>query len=204
MSEISKFTEDILRSAREKAESILREAETETQRVSDEAKATISREVEGIVRRARADAEAVKRRQISEARHRTKLREQEEKERIMRDVLDRVHKGTSQLVAEETKYVPLLTHLIESGISELGDKSAMIHLSKTDLERNSSSLEQRINKSLLGRVKVEWSKEPIDATGGAVISSLDGKIRIVNTLDQKFEALEPRMLIEARASLFGE
>ena len=204
MSETSKFTEDILKSATEKAESIVREAETETQRASDEAKVTISREAEAIVRSARADADAVKRRQISEARHRAKLREQQEKDKIMQDVLDQVQKRTSQLVEEETKYVSLLTHLIESGIQELGDKAAMIHLSKTDLGRNPSSLEQKINKSLLGRVKVEWSKEPIDASGGAVISSLDGKIRIVNTLDQRFEALEPRLLIEARASLFGE
>jgi vacuolar-type H+-ATPase subunit E/Vma4 len=203
MSETSKFTEDILKSAREKADSIVREAETETQRASDEAKITISREAEGIVRNARADADAVKRRQISEARHRTKLREQREKDKIMQDVLDQVKKRTSQLVADETKYVPLLTHLIEIGIHELGGKSAMVHLNKTDLGRNTSSLEQRINKSF-GQVKVEWSKEPIEATGGTVISSLDGKIRIVNTLDQRFEALEPRLLIEARASLFGE
>jgi vacuolar-type H+-ATPase subunit E/Vma4 len=204
MSETSKFTEDILKSAREKAENIIRDAQTETQRASDEAKITISREAEGIVRSARADADAVKRRQISEARHRTKLREQQEKDKIMQEVLDQVQKRTAQLVEDETKYFPLLTHLIESGIHELGDKTAMIHLSKMDLGRTSVSLEHKITSTFLGRVKVEWSKEPIGGMGGAVVSSLDGKIRIVNTLDQRLEALEPRLLIEARASLFGE
>ena len=202
MSETDKFTEDILGTAREKAQSIIREAEAQTQHASDEAKATISREAEGIVRGARADADAVKRREVSEARHRVKLREQQEKDKIVQEVLDRVKKRASELVADEAKYVPLLTHLIERGLQELGDKSALIHLNKADLERV-PSLERAVSKRL-GNVKVEWSKEPIDTTGGTVISSLDGKIRIVNTLDQRFEALESKLLIEARAALFGE
>jgi len=203
MSETSKFTEDILNSAREKAESIVREAETETQRASDEAKVSITREAEAIVRNARSDADAVKRRQISEARHRVKLREQDEKDKIMQDVLSQVRKRTSELVADDAKYLPLLTRLIESGVQELGEKTVMVHLNKSDLRKNTSSLDRSIGKGL-GQVKVEWSREPIEATGGAVISSLDGKIRIVNTLDQRFEALEPKLLIEARASLFSE
>jgi vacuolar-type H+-ATPase subunit E/Vma4 len=203
MAETDRFTEDILKSARERAQSIIHEAEAQTQQASDEAKATISREAEAIVRGARSDADAVKRREVSEARHRVKLREQQEKDKIVQDVLDRVKKRTSELVADEAKYIPLLTHLIESGLQELGDKAALIRLNKVDLKRLPSSLEQAVSKRV-GHIKVEWSKEPIDATGGALISTLDGKIRIVNTLDQRFEALEPKLLIEARASLFGE
>jgi len=203
MSETGKFTEDILSSAREKAKAILREAETETQRASDEAKVTITREAEAVIRNARADADAVKRRQISEARHRVKLREQQEKEKIMEGVMDRVQERTSQFVANDPKYLPLLARLIENGVHELGDGTVLVHLTKLDLERNIPHLEQRISKSV-GQVKVDWSRDPIQAVGGAVISSIDGKIRIVNTLDQRFEALEPKLLIEAGKALFGE
>ena len=201
MSETDKFKEDILNSARQKAEAIIHEAETESQRAADEAKATIAREAESIVRNARADADAVKRREISEARHRIKLREQREKDKIMRDVLDEARKRTYQIAGDEAKYLPLLTYLIESGVLELGDKTVMVHLNRSDLQRR--SFEERITKNL-SQVKVEWSRDPIEAAGGAVISSVDGKIRIVNTLDQRFEALEPKLLIEARTSLFGE
>jgi vacuolar-type H+-ATPase subunit E/Vma4 len=65
-------------------------------------------------------------------------------------------------------------------------------------------LEQEISKSLLEQVKLEWSKEPVLASGGAIISSPDGKIRIVNTLDQRIDALESKLLTEAGKSLFGE
>jgi V/A-type H+/Na+-transporting ATPase subunit E len=204
MSETGKFTEDIMANAKEKADSIVREAENETQRASDEAKIAISREVDGIIRTARAEADAVKRRKISEARHRAKLREQVEKDKIMQDVLDQVRKRSFHLAGNDTKYIPLLTHLVETGIEELGTEPALIRLNHTDLNRATSELEQRIKKGLPAEINVEWSKEPIEARGGAVISSMDGRIRIVNTLDQRFEALEPRMLIEARRSLFAE
>jgi V/A-type H+-transporting ATPase subunit E len=204
MSETSKFTEDILTNARGKADSIIREAETETKRASDEAKMTISREVEAVIRNARADADAVKRRQVSEARHRSKLREQQEKDRIMRDVLDQTKRRISDIVRDDAKYIPLLTSLIETGIRELGSKSATIHLNEADLGRvKTANLDQRISKGL-DEIRVEWSKEPIAALGGAIISSSDGMIRIVNTLDQRLEALESKLLIEAGKSLFGE
>jgi len=203
MSETSKFTEDILTTARERAETVLREAETETQRALEEAKLAISREVETVLRNARSEADAVKRRQISEARHRSKIREQQEKAKIIQEVMDRTKKRTVDLVGEETRYVPLLTRLIESGIDELGEKSAMIHLNEVDLKRT-SNLEQTINKNLSGQIKVQWSKEPISAFGGAVISNPNGNVRIVNTIDQRLEALESKLLIEAGKSLFNE
>jgi vacuolar-type H+-ATPase subunit E/Vma4 len=203
MSEADKFTEDILRGAKEKAESIIREAESERQRVLDESQIAISRETEGVIRAARADAEAVKRRQVSEARHRAKLSEQKEKDKIMQEVLDQAKKRTFEMVRDETKYIPLLTRLIESGIHELGERVAVIHLNEQDL-RSISSLELRLNKDLAGQVKVDVSKDPIVAAGGAIISTSDGKIRVVNTLDQRFEALEPSLLIEARKFLFGD
>ena len=202
MAETDKFTEDILKSAREKAESIIREAQTETQHASDEAKTSITREAEAIVRNAHADADAVRRRQISEARHRTKLREQQEKDKIVEEVLSQVRKRTSQLAADEARYTPMLAHLIEIGIHELGEDTAVIHVNKADLERM-SSLTQKVAKNF-GSMRVEWSKQPIQAMGGAIVSSMDGRIRIDNTLDQKLEALEPKLLIQARASLFSE
>ena len=201
MSETEKFTQDILAHAKEKAQTIIREAETEAQKASDDAKATISREADSLLRGARADADAVKRRQISEARHRSKMREQEEKEKILQEVLDKSKKRCTELVRDSDRYLPLLTSLIESGIRELGEKTVMIHLNSQDL-KTASALEQRIAKRVTA--KVEWSKEPIESSGGAIISSPDGKIRIVNTLEQRFVALEPRLLIEAKKSLFGE
>jgi V/A-type H+-transporting ATPase subunit E len=204
MSESNRFTEDILTTARGRAESLVREAEAEAQRASEEAKLAISKDVETLIRNALADADAVKRRQISEARHRSKLREQQEKDAIMQEVLGEAKKRSLEFTLDETRYIPLLSRLIESGIRELGDSMATIHLNEADLKRISPLAAEKELKSLSERVKIEWSKEPIAASGGAIISSKDGRVRIVNTLDQRLEALEPKLLIEASKTLFGE
>jgi vacuolar-type H+-ATPase subunit E/Vma4 len=205
MSETSLFTEDILTAARTKAQSIIDEAQAELERATQEAKASISKEAADIVRNAQAEAEAIKRRQTSEARHLSKLHEQQEKNSILMEVLDRTKKRIIDATKNETIYVPYLTSQIANGIRELGYDTAIVHLNATDLKGiNRANIEKDAGKHLSKSVKVEWANEPIEAIGGAVISSSDGKTRIVNTLDQKFEALESTLLIEAGKSLFGK
>ena len=205
MSETSKFTEDILKAATEKAANIIGEAEAETQRASNEAKTSISREAEDIIRSARADAEAVKRREISEARHKSKLHEQQEKDIVMTEVLEHAKKRVLVVTKDENTYLPYLTTLVESAIRQLGDETLLIHMNKADMARiNRTNVERDIAKGLQKPIKIEWAKEPIEAAGGAVVSSPDGKTRIVNTLDERFDAMEPRLLIEAGKTLFGQ
>ena len=205
MSETTKFTEDILKVATEKARNIIGEAEAETQRASEEAKTSISREAEAIIRTAHADAEAVKRREISEARHISKLREDKEKDIVMTEVLDHAKKRVLDMAKDETKYLPYLMNLVESAIQQLGNATPLVHLNKADMTRiNRSDLERDIAKGLQKPIKIEWSKEPIEAAGGTIVSSPDGKTRIVNTLDERFDALESKLLVEAGKSLFEQ
>jgi vacuolar-type H+-ATPase subunit E/Vma4 len=203
MSEIQKFTDDILNVANEKAGLIVSKAQNETQQVLEEARSSYGREATEIVKNAQSEAEAIKRRQVSEARHRVKLREQEEKNRILSDVLDQTKKRASQFADDEERYVPYLTKLIVSGIDELDLDNATLHLNARDLKRFDRKLLQEVHKQLRRPVKVEMAPEPINCASGVVISSSDGKVRIDNTVEQRFEALESELLIEAGKLLFG-
>jgi vacuolar-type H+-ATPase subunit E/Vma4 len=205
MSETTRFTEDILAAAKEKAHSIIAEAETETQRALDEAKTHMSSEADDILRNARTEAEGVRRRQMSEVRHKSMLQEQQEKSKIISEVLDGTKKRILEIVNDESRYLPYLVVFVESGIRELGIENVLVHLNAADLKRiDKSKLEREIIKELQKPVRIEWSKEPIETLGGAVVSSSDGRTRIVNTLDERFEALESKLLIEAGKLLFGE
>jgi vacuolar-type H+-ATPase subunit E/Vma4 len=205
VSETSRFTQDILSAAKEKALQIVTQAETETQRALDGAKVHISREAEDIVRIGRTEAEGIKLRRVSEVRHRLKLHEQQEKSRIMSEVLEGTRKRVVEITDIEAKYLPYLASFIESGIRELGSENVLVHLNANDLKRfDKGALEREIVKTLEKRPRIDWSKEPIVALGGAVVSTSDNKARIVNTLDERFEALEPKLLIEAGKLLFGE
>lgn len=204
MSETAKFTVDILTVAKEKAQSMTSQAEAETQRALKEAKADMTREADDMIRNARAEAEGVKRRQISEVRHRIKLQEQQEKSKILADVLERTRKRIIDITNDESKYVPYLASMIESGIREIGLDNVLVHLNAGDLKRiDKGRLEREVTRKLDKSVKMEWAKDPVDTLGGAMVSSKDGKTRIPNTLDQRFEALEPKLLIEAGKVLFG-
>jgi vacuolar-type H+-ATPase subunit E/Vma4 len=205
MSETSKFTEDILTVAKMKAQTIIDEAKLETERTLEEAKVRSSREADDLLSNARAEAEGVKRRRISEARHKMNLQEQLEKSKILSDVLEQTRTCVKEIVMDDENYFPYLSSLVSSGIDEIGLDAVVIHLNAADQRRiNQGDLEREIGKNLGRAIKVEFSKEPIEAFGGAVVSSKDGRTRIVNTLDQRFEALEPRLLIEAGKMLFSQ
>lgn len=204
MSATSKFTTDILSVANEKARSIVSEAQTETQTALEDAKTHLTKEADDVVRNAQTEAEGVKRRHVSEARHRIKLREQQEKSKILQDVLEQARKRVMDMVKDEGRYFPYLVGLVENGIRELEMENVTIHMNRDDLKRiNTVKLEGEVRKKLSKPVKIEWDKEPLDTSGGVIVASSDGKTRIVGTIDQTFEALESKMLIEAGKVLFG-
>jgi V/A-type H+-transporting ATPase subunit E len=205
MSETSRFTEEILTAANQKAHLIIDEAESETRQALDRARIHSTREAGDILNNARAEAEAARRRQISEIRQRLKLQEEFEKSKIVTEVLDQSKKQVMDLLKDEKRYLPYLTALMTKGIREIGLDAVVVHLNSHDLKRvNAVELERGVTKLLGKSVKIELSSKPIQALGGTVVSSKDGKTRIINTLDQKFEALEPRLLIEAGKILFGQ
>lgn len=176
MSETRRFTEDILTVAKEKSQSVINQAESDTQRALDEAKSHISREADDVVHNAKTEAEAIKRRHMSEARHRLKLQEQQEKNKILSEVLDTTRKRVLEIVNNEPKYLPYLTGFVGDGIRELGSDQIQVHLNEVDLKRiDKAKLEREIAKRLQKPVKIEWSKEPIEALGGAVVSTNDGR-----------------------------
>ncbi len=205
MSETRKFTENILTTSREKAEKIVSEAEAETRKAMEEAESHLSREADEILRNARIEAEAVKRRHTSEVKHRLKLREQQEKSKILLDVLEQTKKRSADLAKDEERYFQFLVGLVANGIRELGMNEVIVHLNANDLRGiDRRKLDSEIAKRLEMRVKIEWSNDQLDALGGAIVASPDGKTRIVNTIDQRFEALEPKLLIEAGRLLFSD
>ena len=204
MSETTKFTEDILTVAREKARQVVEQAEQERQRLLDDANSAIAREENEILRNAQAEAEGIKRREVSEVRHQEKLLEQSEKDKILSSVLDEIKARFHESTKDQKSYFEYLCRLAADAIRQLGMDRVAIHLTAEDLKRIDASQLARAIEKRSSPVKVEISKEPILASGGIVVGSEDDKIKVVNTFEQRFEALEPKMLIEAGRLLFSE
>ncbi|HKM49752.1 MAG TPA: V-type ATP synthase subunit E family protein [Candidatus Bathyarchaeia archaeon] len=205
MSETRKFTEDILATANAKSQTIITKAENERQQLLDEARKNINRETAEITRNAEADAEGVKRREISEVRHRVKLREELEKDKVLTDVLNETKKKVHEIVNDKNKYSAYLVRLVTDSIRQLGMQSVRVHLNAEDLKNiDITALVREVTSAVKTPTKIEVARDLVTTSGGVVVSSPDDKIRIVNTFEQRFEALEPKLLIEAGRLLFGE
>lgn len=204
MSETAKFTEDILSIAREKAQSIISKAEEDADRILNEAKSNFLREASELIKNAETEGEAIRRRQVSEARHALKLREQEEKNKILNEVLDQTRKRASEITVDENRYLQYLTKLSVDGIQEIGLENVVLHLNAGDAKRFGEKLNREISRQMQKPGKVDLAREPIETAGGVIISNNDDTIRIVNTFEQRYEALEARLLIEAGKLLFNE
>ena len=204
MSETAKFTEDILSVAREKSHSIISKAQEDADRILNEAKSNFLREASEIIKTAENDGEAIRRRQVSEARHGLKLREQEEKNKILTEVLDQTRKAVFGIVGDERRYLEYLTKVSVDGIREIGLENVVLHLNASDMKRFGERLSREVDKRLQKTSRIEFAKEPIDTAGGAMISNNDGTVRIVNTFEQRYEALESQLLIEAGKLLFND
>ena len=204
MSETSKFTEDILTASKEKARQIIEQAEQEHKRLLDDANSAIGREENDILSNAQAVAEGIKRREISEVRHQAKLLEQVEKDKILSSVLEDVKARLRESTRDQDTYFGYLIKLATDAIHQIGMDNVTVHLTSEDLKRLDAAKFAREVEKHVSPIKIEISKEPIEASGGVVVASRDGRIRIVNTFEQRFEALEPRMLIEAGRILFSE
>jgi V/A-type H+-transporting ATPase subunit E len=204
LSETAKFTEDILSIAREKAQSIISKAEEDADRILNEAKSNFLREASELIKNAETEGEAIRRRQVSEARHALKLREQGEKNKILNEVLDQTRKRASEITVDENRYLQYLTKLSVDGIQEIGLENVVLHLNAGDAKRFGEKLNREISRQMQKPGKVDLAREPIETAGGVIISNNDDTIRIVNTFEQRYEALEARLLIEAGKLLFNE
>lgn len=120
-------------------------------------------------------------------------------------MLNETKKRVAEILSDEARYVPLLVGLVTDGIRELGLDKVVLHVNSHDLQRlGRSKLESKVYKNLGRQVEIKWSEEPIEVIGGVTVSSPDNRIRIINTLDQRFEALESRLLIQVGKLLFED
>ena len=205
MSETAKFTQDILNTARNKAGQIVHEAEEDKRHLLEEARTVLARETAEIRRNAEAEAEGIKRRTMSEARHRVKMREQLEKDKILKDVLENARLRVLEIRNDEQRYSSYIVRLISESIHQLGMNTVKIHMNAEDLKKfDVSKLLREVNAHMQAPTKVEVSEAPIPSSGGVVVSNADETIRIINTFEQRFEAMEQKLLIEAGHLLFSE
>ncbi len=86
-------------------------------------------------------------------------------------------------------YAKLLHKLISTGAKALGSGDAIVYVRAED-------------RSLVGDLKdAKLARESVVCSGGAIITSADGRVRIDNTLEALLEEKRDAMRIEIRGAL---
>lgn len=127
----------------------------------------------------------------------------------VRSVLDEARRRLGEVTRDASRYSQILQSLITQGLYQIMEANITIRGRKVDA--------QLIQNALPGSVeqyKRETGKDVVitldtdnflsaDSTGGIEIFALQGRIRVVNTLESRLELIAQQLVPEIRTALFG-
>jgi len=190
---MEKISDAILDKVRVEAQDIIKEAEEKARERVEKAKrqreAKLEEEKGKLIEEAKEEATRILAQSSITARRELLLA----KTRIIDEIINRVKKTLSGISGDESS--PL--DLIKEAINTLDSDKARIYVSPKDVSSVRKSLKG--DKQLADRIT---EIREFDGTGGVIVESNDGKIRIDNTYDTRLEMLLPRLLPEIGKELF--
>ncbi|MEM3736914.1 MAG: V-type ATP synthase subunit E [Candidatus Bathyarchaeia archaeon] len=196
---LSKIEEEILADAQEEANRRIQEAEKEAAAIIEKAKAEAQRKVEEIKARVQEQIKILERKKLSEARRKAALAVLEEKntliDKVFKEALKRVRDLKTEDVEKSAKY------LLEEAIKSFGSG---------DLKLQVSSKERKVYENVIKSlntprgVTITLEKDPLPSSGGFIISTADGQIKIDNTFETRLESVSRSLRKEVAAILFGQ
>jgi vacuolar-type H+-ATPase subunit E/Vma4 len=206
-SEVYRIIDQIHQNARKNAKSILTEAHKSTEMMMEKQKKRAHQEtkeeVSSILTRGEDEAEALRRTIITDAKTRASWMMLSEKEHLVTSMLD---KAKIQLrgFSRSEKYVPFLQKLIVDAGVVLAVDMLEVSLSEQDatLPLKLSLLKKKIMEKTGKETKLEISNERIEAVGGCVIRTYNGRIVIDNTFPALLKRRERSLRFEIAKILF--
>lgn len=188
--------DDIEARTNEQIEKIMKDAEVKIAEIKRKKEEEAEREKSRILERGKNLAEREKQRVLADARIKTKKEFLEEKERIIRGIIDKATDKLRQIV-DSKEYEKKLFDLLKYSIDIIEDKNVEILVNKKDKEMLEKH-KDKLNK-ILGDVKYTIGK-PIDCIGGVVVRSEN--VEVNNTLEARLERSMEKIRADIAKRLF--
>lgn len=190
--------EDILQAlddqCREECQEIFKRAEEEAKKILDKAQGDADDIRKARVTKVRAEAESESTSILYSARLRSKNTMISAKEQIAEKAMAKAEERLQDL-RSRTDYAAILEGLIGEGLTRIGGRVS-VHVDPADKE---------LAESLLEKMGIDYAlKNDIHAIGGAVISDEDGKVMIINTVEERLNRAREKLRMQVSGILFGE
>lgn len=127
----------------------------------------------------------------------------------VRAVLDEARRRLGEVTRDPSKYSSLLQSLITQGLYQLMEANVLVRGRQQDAQ-----LIQNVLPASVEQYKRETGKDvvitldtdnflPADSTGGIELTALQGRIKVVNTLESRLEMIAQQLVPAIRTALFG-
>ena len=200
---LDRLVEDILRESRTRAEEIRKNGLAQIDDRLATARAEASREADQITRNLKTECDAVVNRRVSQEKQKARLAYLEEKNKVLNDVMKDVQASLVEFCRDDSSYRTFLLKSIAQGIDAVPVERVRVALSEKDIRRYKGTKLLEDALSIMHTTKIAvLSDEPIETTGGAVVTSQDNKVRVDCTLEARLELMRPQLLAEISRILF--
>jgi vacuolar-type H+-ATPase subunit E/Vma4 len=190
--------EDILQAlddqCRQECQEIFRRAEDEAKAILDKAQSDADDIRKARVAKVKAEADSESTSVLYSARLRSKNTIISAKEQIADMAIARAEERLRDLRSRDD-YAAVLEGLIGEGLSRISGR-VTVHVDPADKE---------LARDLLEKMGIEYAIEnDIHTIGGAIISDADGKVLIINTVEERLNRAREKLRMQVSAILFGE
>ena len=184
---VEKIIEQIKKDSNNVVEQILKESEKQATKIVNNAISKAKKESREILTNGKKQSESIKKILVSKENQNSKRKIIKVRESIIEDCFEKAQRKLIKL--EDEKYKKLITKLIKNGSKKLGGKCTV---------KTSRDIDKKIADEL--GIKVT---EKIDATGGIILKSINGKITLDNTFEGILEREKDRIRIKVGKLLFS-
>lgn len=178
MDGVEKIKKEIMAEAEAESAKLLEDAKKRAAEMKQEARKKAGTGAKSIEERSKKDAELEQHRILSLARleaHNSKL---ETRDELIKSVLDDTSKNLTGLrKSGKARYEKALKALIGEATEELGKSNLTLILSKDD-----SELGKKLAKEYSATIGA-----PAEISGGVIVETKDGSLRVDNSFEQRFE-----------------
>ncbi|KAI9286644.1 ATPase, V1/A1 complex, subunit E [Umbelopsis sp. AD052] len=206
--EMKKMVSFIKQEALEKAREIKVKADEEFNIEKAKIVRQESLNIEATFERKIKQAEVQKRIAQSNQINKSRLRVLQARQQMLDELFDEARSKLTSVSKDSSQYPALLQDLVLQGFYSLMETNVKIQCRKEDVSLVEKAIAEAVTayeESMGDKINATIDEENIPSSnaGGVILSGLNGKIKVNNTLEARLNILEDGMLPQIRVLLFG-